>query len=304
MKEKIKQPEGGLLQSKEWANALRAENKNIIEIHDNDNVFFGVEQILAIVGKYIYFPRCYQITENLIQKFLQLNYGWIRIDVYNKQELNMLIASGKKVVKAPHNTQPKENLIIDITKSEEELLAQMKGKTRYNIRLAKKKGVKIFHTREKKYIDIFCDLVEATANRKGITFHSREHYQKMFDNISSDVLQLYVAQYDDKIIAINIVSFYGGVATYLHGATSDEHRNTMAPFLLQWQAIKDAKAKEYHWYDFGGVFSKSNDNGKKGITRFKRGFAPHVDFFLTQGSYDIIFSRKKYYLYRFLQKWK
>ncbi len=303
MKEKIKQPEGGLLQSKEWANTLRAENKNVIEIHDDD-VFFGVEQTLAIVGKYIYFPRCYQITENLIQKFLQLNYGWIRIDVYNKRELSMLIASGKKIVKAPYDTQPKENLIIDITKSEEDLLAQMKSKTRYNIRLAKKRGVKVFHTREKKYIDIFCDLVEITANRKGVQFHNRKHYQKMFDNIPSDILQLYVAQYNNKVIAINIVSFYEGVATYLHGATSDEHRNVMAPFLLQWQAIKDAKEKKCRWYDFGGMFPKSNDNGKNGITRFKKGFAPHVDLFITQGSYDIIFSRTMYYLYRFLQKWK
>ncbi len=302
MKEKNKQPEGGLLQSKEWADTLKAENKDIIKVHDDDNLFFGVEQTLAIVGKYVYFPRLSQITDGFVQKLLRLNYGWIRVDVYNERELNVLVASGKKIVKAPHDTQPRENLIIDITKGEEELLAQMKGKTRYNIRLAKKKGVKIFHTREKEYIDIFCDLVEVTANRKGVTFHDREHYQKMFDNISSDILQLYVAQYNDKVIAVNIISFYGGVATYLHGATSDEHRNVMAPFLLQWQAIKDAKEKECKWYDFGGIFPKNNDNGKKGITRFKTGFSPKDVSFKTLGSYDVVLSRFRYTLYRILQR--
>lgn len=305
----IKQPEGGLLQSKKWANMLRAEKKKILTIvSDKKYNIYCVVHKLPIVGKYMYIPRMCNVSEEVIGRLLHEaknnSLGWLRVDVCDKKLLDAFGASGVMCMRAPHDMQPRENLIIDITLSEEELLAQMKGKTRYNIRLAEKKDVKIFYTRKKEYIDIFCDLVETTANRKSVTFHSREHYQKMFDNIPSDMMQLYVAQYNDKIIAVNIISFYGGVATYLHGATSDEHRNVMAPFLLQWQAIRDAKEKECQWYDFGGVFSGSDDEGKKGVTRFKLGFSPKTETFKTLGSYDVILSQTRYKVYQLLQKIK
>jgi lipid II:glycine glycyltransferase (peptidoglycan interpeptide bridge formation enzyme) len=200
--------------------------------------------------------------------------------------------------------QPKENFIIDITLSNDELLSQMKSKTRYNMRLAKKRGVEIITTREKKYIDIFCDLVEQTAKRKNVSFHNRQHYYMMFQNIEEEAMQLYVAKYKDEIIATNIISFYNGTATYLHGATSDKYRNVMAPFLLQWQAILDAKQKGCKWYDFGGVFSDTEDDGKRGITRFKKSFSPKTKVFKTGGSYDIILSELKYKTYKILQKIK
>ncbi len=304
-----KQPEGGLLQSDEWIELLRTEKKEILTVvSDKKNSIHCVVHKLPVVGKYMYIPRACNINENLIDKLLcetkNNSLGWLRVDVCDKKLLDIFDEKGVKYMKAPHDMQPRENLIIDVALSEEELLAQMKSKTRYNIRLAKKKGVKIFYTRDDGYINKFCDLVETTANRKGVTFHDREHYQKMFDSIPSDMMQLYVAEYNGKIIAANIISFYEGVATYLHGATSDEYRNVMAPFLLQWQAIKDAKGKDCQWYDFGGVFLDSDDNGKKGITRFKLGFSPKTEIFKTLGSYDVILSPIKYNLYRILQKIK
>lgn len=300
----IKQPEGGLLQSHEWVELLRAEGKDVIEFSDTHCIMHK----LSFVGMYTYIPRAYdfdeKIIDELIQKIRSYGAGWMRIDVHNKELLNIFDAKNIKHTKAPHDMQPRENLIIDIRSSEDELLSQMKSKTRYNIRLATKKGVKVFTSRDKKHVDIFCDLVEKTAKRKGVAFHNREHYHKMFQKIPEHMMQLYIAQYDGEIIAANITSFYGGVATYLHGATSDKYRNVMAPFLLQWRAMLDAKEKECQWYDFGGIFPDSNDNGKKGITRFKKGFAPNADIFTTEGSYDVILSTPKYKLYRILQKIK
>jgi lipid II:glycine glycyltransferase (peptidoglycan interpeptide bridge formation enzyme) len=200
--------------------------------------------------------------------------------------------------------QPKQNFIIDIDLTEDELLAGMKSKTRYNVRLAKRKGVEILVTRDQKYIDKFIDLVEQTAQRKGVSFHQREHYLQMFQNIPEDVLKLYVAEYEGEVIAANIISFYGEVATYLHGATSDQSRNVMAPFLLQWQAILDAKKQEIKHYDFGGIFPESSKGGQQGITRFKLGFSPKTKPFQTAGSHDIILNKSKYWMYRFLQRVK
>jgi lipid II:glycine glycyltransferase (peptidoglycan interpeptide bridge formation enzyme) len=301
----IKQPEGGLLQSKEWMNALRAEGKEIVVIN---NKIFGITNKLPVVGTYIYVPRACDMNSKNVDIFLQntknYNVGWIRIDLCDKKVLSIFDAQNIYYQKAPHDMQPKENFIIDITLSNDELLSQMKSKTRYNMRLAKKKGVEIITTREKKYIDIFCDLVEQTAKRKNISFHDRKHYYEMFNNIPEKMMQLYVATYNDEVIATNIVSFYNDTSTYLHGATSDKYRNVMAPFLLQWQVILDAKQKGCKWYDFGGVFSDTDDDGKRGITRFKKSFSPKTEIFRTEGSYDIILSELKYKTYKILQKIK
>jgi len=293
-------PEGGLLQSKYWTAVLRAEGKDVWQVEDINEETYCTNYKLPLVGRYAYCPRAYGLKEKdfkqIIKQAKDKNLGWVRFD--------LLTARQDLTVKAPHNMQPKQNFIIDISLPEEKLLSGMKSKTRYNIRLAKKKGVEIFVTREQKYIDKFIDLVEQTAKRKGISFHEREHYLQMFQNIPEDVLKLNVAEYEGEVIAANIVSFYGGVATYLHGATSDQHRNVMAPFLLQWQAILDAKERGIKYYDFGGIFPESSKGGQQGITRFKLGFSPKTKPFQTAGSHDIILNKPKYWLYRFLQRLK
>ena len=298
----IKQPEGGLLQSSQWMDVLRAENKRIIQMQNGKDVLYGIEQKLPFVGKYLYFPRVQGIAEKTIEEMCALQYGWIRIDVNNDEMMCMLQKTQKKIVEAPHDMQPQENFIIDITKSEEVLLQEMKSKTRYNIRLAQKKGVEIFTSKEQKYIDKFYDLVTMTADRKAVSFHQKDHYEKILTFLSDETVTLYIARYQDEIVAINIISFFNDTATYLHGATSDHHRSAMAPFLLQWQAMRDARKRDCMWYDLGGIFTESGDSGKQGITRFKEGFAPGESIYNTKGSYDILLSPLRYKLYRILQK--
>ncbi len=75
----------------------------------------------------------------------------------------------------------------------------------------------------------------------GSHLHPESYYRKMFETIPAEILKLYMAEYENKIIAANIVIHYGNTATYLHGASDNEYRNVMAPYLLQWQAILDAK---------------------------------------------------------------
>jgi len=302
-----KMPEGGLLQSEYWVSVLRFEGKNVWQVEDVDEKVYCTNYKLPLVGGYGYCPRVYNLKsgnfEQIIKQAKNKNLNWVRFDLKDEKTIREL---NKKhtVKKSPHDMQPKQNFIIDITLSEEELLAEMKSKTRYNIRLAKKKGMEIMVTREQKYIDKFIDLVEQTAKRKGVSFHEREHYLKMFKCIPEDILQLYVAKYEGEVIATNIISFYGGVATYLHGATSDKFRNVMAPFLLQWRAILDAKKRGLKYYDFGGIFPDSQDSGKQGITRFKLGFSPKTKPFQTIGSYDVLLNKFRYKLYQVLREVK
>jgi lipid II:glycine glycyltransferase (peptidoglycan interpeptide bridge formation enzyme) len=160
-----------------------------------------------------------------------------------------------------------------------------------------------------KYIEEFIKLVKITAERDKIKTHPESYYRKMFETVPGGILKFYVAEYEGKVIAANIVIFYGDTATYLHGASDNEYRNVMAPYLLQWQAILDAKKAGYQKYDLGGIKScitqhEICNNRWAGITRFKLGFAPNVEPTRFPGSYDIILNPKKYYLYRFLQKIK
>ena len=183
-------------------------------------------------------------------------------------------------------------------------MMRMKSKVRYNIRLAEKKGVRIIASRDRKYQEVFFSLIEATAKRQGILAHPKSYYEKMFATLPEEELSLYVAEYEGEAIAANIVLFSGDTATYLHGGTSDHHRETMAPFLLQWEQIKEAKRRGCSWYDFGGVNTQQTTDNKQqitnawaGITRFKTGFAPGTETTLYPGCYDIIINAGKYRLY-------
>ncbi|HDH07650.1 MAG TPA: peptidoglycan bridge formation glycyltransferase FemA/FemB family protein, partial [Candidatus Moranbacteria bacterium] len=366
-------PDGGFLQSEGWRKFQAATGKKTFSISGDGFKANIIEHSLPVVGKYFYVPRgpvvCHpersetepkdlirsldklEMTSSrsgmteLIKLAKENNINWVRIEPKDKQTLELvqeLIPASsadkpaQKIRKAPHDMQPREIFIIDISKSEEELLSQMKSKTRYNIRLAQKKGVSLritnkYETTNDKYIDEFVRLNKITAKRDRITTHPENYYRKMLETISDKNIKLYLAEYQGRIIAANIISFYtvrnskintssgnslatemnnnisngvyNGIATYLHGASDNEHRNVMAPYLLQWQAILDAKKAGCKKYDFGGV-KTGGDKSWSGITRFKSGFSPNTKPTEFPGSYDIVLNSGKYTLYRFLQKIK
>ena len=203
--------------------------------------------------------------------------------------------------------QPREILVLDISKSEEEILAGMKQKTRYNIKLAEKRGVHVTYNMKhvtQENIDKFLQLVKITSKRDKITSHPDAYYRQMFETIPSEILKLYIAEYEGKIIAANLVLFFGKTATYMHGASDNEHRNLMAPYLLQWRQIQDAKAAGCTRYDFGGVKTGDADKSWAGITKFKTGFSPATNAVEFPGSYDIVIDPVRYGLYRLIQKAK
>ena len=251
--------------------------------------------------------------------------------------------------KSSNEIQPKNTLILDLNKSEEELLKEMKPKTRYNIRLAERRGVKIGSWKTlpsislsggqqqeyfKKKFERFWKLTEETSKRDKFASHNKNYYWKMLESLNgvhasknppSPLFQrgnpqegnilyclqakLYLAEYKNKTIVANIVLSFGDFCVYLHGASSNEHRNVMAPYLLQWQQILDAKKTGCKSYDFWGIensqkFIKSKVHKVKsdwsGITRFKKGFGGQERNYT--GAYDLVFNREKYYLYKVFRK--
>jgi lipid II:glycine glycyltransferase (peptidoglycan interpeptide bridge formation enzyme) len=290
------------LQSEEWRQFQEAAGRRTFLVSDKNFRASIIEHQLPIVGKYFYIPRgdISGAAEAIINLAKEEKASWIRIDTDYKN-------SDYKIVKAPHDMQPKEVFVIDIGKNEEQLLGEMKAKTRYNIRLAEKKGVmtRIVDrgSHNEKYFGEFLRLVKITAQRDGITPHPDEYYRKMFEIIPGDILKLYIAEFGGKIIAANLVIFYGGTTTYLHGASDNEFRNAMAPYLLQWRQIQEAKKVGCTRYDFGGV-KTNGDSSWAGITKFKTGFSPATQPFEFSGSYDIVISSMKYNVYRIMQRIK
>lgn len=221
--------------------------------------------------------------------------------------LGSRISNLKSRIKEVKPVQPKHEWILDITKSEEELLKQMKPKTRYNIKLAVKRGVKIRVSSSPTDFETFWCLTNQTIKRKGMKPHPKLYYQKMVEVLGQNQevqLKLYLAEYQSKIICANIMIFSGNCANYVHGASSNEYRNVMAPYLIQWQAIQDAKARGYQYYNFGGVNpedpqDKFYQRNWEGITRFKQGF--FGQWVSHPGTFDLPISRFWYRLYRLLK---
>ena len=200
-----------------------------------------------------------------------------------------------------HSKEPDKTLILDLTKSTEDLLKKMHPKTRYNIRLAEKKGITIRELATEKDIDIFYKLSAETAKRDKISIYSKNYYSKLINFLTANEtglkLKLYLVEYQNKPLAAALVIYFGQTATYLHGASSGEHRNLMPNYLIQWQAIKDAKNAGMKIYDFWGV-SEENKTWA-GITRFKRGFGGREMKFI--GTWDYVLDKKWYYILRLLK---
>jgi peptidoglycan pentaglycine glycine transferase (the first glycine) len=329
-------PDGGFLQSDEWRKFQEAVGRKTYGITGGDVDVFAIEHSLPLVGSYLYTPRWpviqisnlkFQISnqipnpnEQILKKIQELitlakdnNIGWIRIDPANEEVLELIKENvNYKTIKAPHDMQPREILMMDITKPEEQLLSEMKSKTRYNIKLAEKKEVRIKKQEVSgEYIDEFIRLTKIMAKRQGIIAHAESYYKKMIEIIPESMLKLYVAEHDNKIIAANLVVLYGNTCTYLHGASDDDYKNVMAPYLLQWRQIQAACIAGCGKYDLGGVKTGSKNkeerrkkNSWEGITRFKVGFSPKTNPVEFPGSWDIIISPSKYFTYRTIQKMK
>lgn len=298
------------LQSELWLRFQEATGKETVPFSGDGFSANGIVHTLPFVGRYLYIPRGPLAEESaflasLLALAQEKKAKWLRIEPPTAKLLDELTANTSfRVVKAPHDMQPREIFKMDITPQEEQLLSDMKPKTRYNIRLAEKRSVRVFETREERYIQAFLDLITATSGRKGITPHARTYYEKFFTTLPQDVCRLFVAEYQGMVLAANMVIFYGDTVTYLHGGSSDLHREVMAPHLLQWEQIKVARSLGFAYYDFGGVKTATKNSSWTGITNFKRGFSPQTEPLLYPGTYDIVLAPFSYTLYRMLQKLK
>lgn len=181
--------------------------------------------------------------------------------------------------RAAVDVQPPDTVLVDLDQGDEALLAAMKEKCRYNIRLSMKKGVAVRRCDEAG-LGVFYRLLEETAKRDGIAIHSRDYYGTLFALAKDDSrveMRLYIAACGGEDLAAIITLFRGEEAVYLYGASSDSRRNLMAPHLLQWTVIRDARAFGCRRYDLFGIPPDGDpSHPMAGLYRFKTGFGGRI----------------------------
>jgi peptidoglycan pentaglycine glycine transferase (the first glycine) len=206
---------------------------------------------------------------------------------------------------SPQDIQPARTLLVDLSGSEDQILARMKQKTRYNIRLALKKGIVVASSGD---IGLFHRLMIATGQRDAFGVHSQDYYQRAYDLFHpSGSCSVFVAEYQGQPLAALMVFARSSRAWYFYGASSNDHRERMPTYLLQWEAMRWAIAQGCTLYDLWGVpdvdetaleaqFASRSD-GLWGVYRFKRGFGGQLR--RAQGPWDRAYSPVLYALYRF-----
>ncbi|MCX7787478.1 MAG: peptidoglycan bridge formation glycyltransferase FemA/FemB family protein [Spirochaetes bacterium] len=183
--------------------------------------------------------------------------------------------------KALLDIQPPDTVILDLTQTEEDLLKGMKPKTRYNVRLAMKKGVVVRQGTEED-LEAWYTLYQETAVRDRIAIHPYSYYRTLFElshtfTGESPILSLFLAHYEGVLIGGIIVALFKDEALYLYGASSNQHRNVMASYLLQWEAIQWAKSMGARTYDLFGIPPcEDPTHPMVGLYRFKTGFGGRI----------------------------
>lgn len=207
---------------------------------------------------------------------------------------------------APFSIQPRRTIVVDISGDEDAILAAMKQKTRYNVRLAARKGVTI---REASETDLptFHALNAVTARRDRFKIHEPAYYEAAYRLfVPRGWARLFLAEVEGEPVAALMVFALGRRAWYFYGASGDVHREKMASYLLQWEAMRWAKSRGCTTYDLWGVPDedeatleaefKHHHDGLWGVYRFKRGFGGQL--VRTVGAWDRVYAPVRYQLYR------
>ena len=199
--------------------------------------------------------------------------------------------------KSPRNTFTKWNILIDLDKPEEEIIAGLEQKTRYNSRLAARKGVEVTLENNTKGLKTFLQLHFDTAKRQGFFPHSEKYYTEAFETLNKyNKANILIASYKDRPLAAWMLFNHENTIYYTYGGSSNENRDLMASNLIAYEAIKLGKRLNCKVFDMWGATNNRNDE-YWGFTRFKLGYGgelvEHID------SYDFVINPIVYFAFNF-----
>lgn len=311
---------GSFLQSILWRDFLDKQHKINWQINisdENNEPFLSCllyENKLPFGKSYLYAPKGPVLKNGLstdqIHEILSLFFSKTRdleIETKTQEEIFLQLEPSEEIknffqIQKTTNIQPQDTSFLSLDKEPKEMLANMHQKTRYNIMLANKKEVRVEILDKAEELEIFLNLNKKTASRQNIVTHQDSYYNLLWQTLLEHRAgKLFVAHYNNVPVAANLMIFWENAVTYLHGASDYEHRQVMAPYLLQWEAIKFAKEQGFKFYDFWGIAPLDNSKPNwNGFTRFKKGFAGQD--FHSPDAQVFVYNTDQYKLYRLVKK--
>jgi len=313
-------PKGHFMQSPQWAGVKSNWVNEIVAVRNSKGNIKGsmsllIRKVPFINRTIMYSPRgpvCdihdRQTFKELIEQSKKLARKYksyvLKLDPDIEKEdtefENIVRDLGFKIKNASENfegIQPRFVFRLDIKgKTEAEVLMAFNQKVRYNIRLSAKKGVQV-KIGSKADIPEFHKIMVETGIRDEFVVRDPSYFETMLDCLG-DNIRLYLAYYNEEIIAGTVAVVYGNKCWYLYGASSNEYRNVMPNYLLQWEMIKWAIECGCDIYDFRGVSGNLDEsNPLYGLYRFKKGFGGKFTEFI--GELDYVFNP---FIYNLVEK--
>lgn len=253
-----------------------------------------------------YFPKGPKPDNNMLEILTQIGQEnkciFIRLEpniessAFSKRDLTLLLFTLKVPYKGLFT---KYSFVLELTVSEEQLFADLKPKTRYNIRLAQRKGVEIMEDNSSTAFKEYLTLTKETTKRQHFYAHDETYHTRMWETLHpAGIAHLFRAIYQNKTIATWILFLFNNVLYYPYGASSSENREVMASNLMMWEAIRWGKQHNAKFFDMWGALPPNPDpkDDRQGFHRFKEGYSPrHVEF---AGSFDLILHPFLYNLYQ------
>lgn len=224
-----------------------------------------------------------------------------------KIEPNILSPTTEKIdsrfKKSPKTLFTKDNFILDLTQSEQQLLKNMHPKTRYNIKVAQKHGVIIKQHQDDEGFQIYQKLYFETTQRQNYHGHSQRYHKLVWETLKdTGTATILIAYYQGEPLAAWMLFKFHDTLYYPYGGSSDKHRNVMATYLLAWEAIKLGKKEKLRSFDLWGALPEdtSPNHPFRGFTKFKEGFGPKRVQYL--GTYDLVSNSLIYYPFTLIDK--
>ena len=319
------------LQSWEWGEFREKTGVRVVRLgeFDGKKLVGGVQMTIHSIPhtNYTigYIPKSIEPTAEVLTELGAI--GKKNKCIFVKLEPNLEVQSAKfkvqnynaklkayKLLPSAHPLFTKYTFEIDLTKSEEELMKEMSSKTRYNVRLAQKRGVVVGEDSSPEAFNRYIELTMETTKRQGFYAHDEKYHRTMWETLRSEKVEsgkwrgenlsahLLTAKFEGKILVTWVVFLFNNVLYYPYGASSNEHRDVMASNLMMWEAMKWGKSRGAKSFDLWGALGPDPDPKDPwyGSHRFKEGYgARHVEF---MGSYDLVLNPLLYSIYNILHR--
>ncbi|GIW63702.1 MAG: peptidoglycan bridge formation protein FemAB [Patescibacteria group bacterium] len=276
-------------------------NKNINSVYQ-----MTIHKLPYLNWKLGYLPRHTDLDKELLT-FLEgfakkNNLFLIKLEPYIFTTDNYQLPKQNNLIKSSIPLFPDWTQMLDLKPTESQLLAKFKSKTRYNIRLAQRKGVVVKEMSDDKGFEIFSRLYFQTCQRQNYKGHNRNYHKAIWNNLKNKIAHILIAFYMNEPLSAYELFLYKNRLYYPYGGSSYKHRNLMASNLLMWETIRFGKRNKAEIFDLWGSLPPDYDLNDPwaGFTRFKQGYG--TEFVQTIGSWDLVINNLKYQIFK--QLWR